>query len=212
MITGSISEGFDPHNWVVRKRHALTGDAAEEIVGKPGCLLFTPEDREAGLTIGMPRMDGFERCRRLRQMPGLGKVVIAAVSGYGSEDDQSKSKEAGSRHLVKPIGRVTLEELVKIAGRAHSGASPGPIDRSVTQTSNHVSRIPLFTEHFDLLRGNSRYQMPRYGFNQPLSGGAVQGRMTALQPHLEFVRWPCMRPVTHSFRRLGRNRIRERAD
>ena len=120
----------------------------------------------------MPRMDGFETCRRLRQMPGLGKVVIATVSGYGSEDDQSKSKEAGfDRHLVKPIGRVTLEELVKIAARAHSGASPGPIDRSVSpQTSNHVSRIPLFTEHFDLLRGNSSYQMPRYGFNEPLSG------------------------------------------
>lgn len=66
----------------------------------------------------MPRMDGFETCRRLRQMPGLGKVVIAAVSGYGSEDDQSKSKEAGfDRHLVKPIGRVTLEELVKIAAQ-----------------------------------------------------------------------------------------------
>ena len=29
--------------------------------------------------IGMPGMDGYETCRRLRQLPGLEKVVIAAV-------------------------------------------------------------------------------------------------------------------------------------
>jgi CheY-like chemotaxis protein len=71
--------------------------------------------------IGMPRMDGYETCRRLRQVPGMEKTLIAAVSGYGSEDDRRKSKEAGfDRHLVKPIGRATLEELVKSAARGPS--------------------------------------------------------------------------------------------
>jgi PAS domain S-box-containing protein len=66
--------------------------------------------------LGMPGMDGYETCRRLRQLPGLGKAVIAAVSGYGGEDFQRKSLEAGfDRHLVKPIGRAVLEELVKSA-------------------------------------------------------------------------------------------------
>jgi CheY-like chemotaxis protein len=66
--------------------------------------------------IGMPGMDGYETCRRLRQLPGLGGAVIAAVSGYGSEEDRRRSKEAGfDRHLVKPIGRATLEELVRSA-------------------------------------------------------------------------------------------------
>ncbi len=63
--------------------------------------------------IGMPGMDGYETCRRLLQVPGTEKVLIAAVSGYGSEEDRQRSKEAGfNRHLVKPIGRTTLEELV----------------------------------------------------------------------------------------------------
>jgi PAS domain S-box-containing protein len=63
--------------------------------------------------IGMPGMDGYVTCRRLRQVPGMEKTLIAAVSGYGNEDDRRKSKEAGfDRHLVKPIGRATLEELV----------------------------------------------------------------------------------------------------
>ena len=61
----------------------------------------------------MPGMDGYETCRRLRQVPGLEATLIAAVSGYGSEEDRRRSKEAGfDRHLVKPIGRATLKELL----------------------------------------------------------------------------------------------------
>ncbi len=66
--------------------------------------------------IGMPGIDGYETCRRLRQVPGLEKTLIAAVSGYGNEEDRRKSKEAGfDRHLVKPIGRATVEDLVNSA-------------------------------------------------------------------------------------------------
>jgi PAS domain S-box-containing protein len=63
--------------------------------------------------IGMPGMDGYEVARRLRQEPHLEKVLLAAVSGYGQEEDRRRSQEAGfDRHLVKPIGLATLEELL----------------------------------------------------------------------------------------------------
>src|SRR5262249_14449210 len=53
--------------------------------------------------IGMPGMDGYEVARRLRQEPGLEKVLLAAVSGYGQEEDRRRAREAGfDRHLVKP--------------------------------------------------------------------------------------------------------------
>src|SRR5438874_578384 len=65
------------------------------------------------LDIGLPGMDGYEVVRRLRQKPGLEKALIAAVSGYGQDEDRRRSREAGfDRHLIKPIGRATLEELL----------------------------------------------------------------------------------------------------
>ena len=67
--------------------------------------------------LGMPGMDGYETCRQLRRLPGLERTVIAAISGYGGEEDRRKSQGAGfDRHLIKPIGRATLEELVNSAG------------------------------------------------------------------------------------------------
>jgi two-component system CheB/CheR fusion protein len=64
--------------------------------------------------IGMPGMDGYETARRLRREPGLEKVLLAAVSGYSQEEHRRLSREAGfDRHLVKPIGRAALEELLR---------------------------------------------------------------------------------------------------
>jgi CheY-like chemotaxis protein len=64
--------------------------------------------------LGMPGMDGYEVARRLRQESGLAHVLLAALSGYGEEEARRRSKEAGfDRHLVKPIDRTTLEELLR---------------------------------------------------------------------------------------------------
>jgi two-component system CheB/CheR fusion protein len=69
--------------------------------------------------IGMPGMDGYETCRRLRGVPGLERAVIAAVTDYGGREDRRKALAAGfDRHLVKPIGRATLEKLVESASGA----------------------------------------------------------------------------------------------
>jgi CheY-like chemotaxis protein len=39
---------------------------------------------------------------------------IAAVTGYGGPENRRKSQEAGfDRHLVRPMGRAVLEELVE---------------------------------------------------------------------------------------------------
>jgi CheY-like chemotaxis protein/two-component sensor histidine kinase len=65
------------------------------------------------LDIGMPGMDGYEVARRLRQQPGLENVVLAALTGWGQQEDRRRSAEAGfDHHLVKPPEPSALENLV----------------------------------------------------------------------------------------------------
>jgi len=56
------------------------------------------------MDIGMPHLDGYQAARAIRMRPDGGKVVLIALTGWGSDMDQGKSNEAGfDRHLVKPI-------------------------------------------------------------------------------------------------------------
>src|SRR5207237_1303192 len=59
--------------------------------------------------IGLPGLDGYALARRLRGEPGLEKALLAALTGYGGEDDRRRSREAGfDHHLVKPADPADL--------------------------------------------------------------------------------------------------------
>ncbi len=64
---------------------------------------FTPD--VVFLDIGLPAgMDGYEVARRLRADPETAEAVLVALTGWGSEDDKRKSREAGfDWHLTKPV-------------------------------------------------------------------------------------------------------------
>jgi PAS domain S-box-containing protein len=65
------------------------------------------------LDIGMPRMNGHEVCRRLRQKPWGKDLKVIALTGWGQEQDRRKSEEAGfDGHLVKPVDPATLGEVL----------------------------------------------------------------------------------------------------
>lgn len=66
------------------------------------------------LDIGMPEMNGFDVCRHIRQQPWAGNVIIAALTGWGQDEDKRLSLEAGfNHHLVKPVDPYALETLLK---------------------------------------------------------------------------------------------------
>jgi CheY-like chemotaxis protein len=70
------------------------------------------------LDIGMPRMDGYEVARRMRQQPGLEKVMLAALTGWGQQEDRRRTAEAGfDHHLVKPLDLDELERLLALLKR-----------------------------------------------------------------------------------------------
>jgi CheY-like chemotaxis protein len=61
----------------------------------------------------MPGMDGYEVARRLRQQPGLEKIVLAALTGWGQQEDRRRTAEAGfNHHFVKPPEPKALEGLL----------------------------------------------------------------------------------------------------
>jgi signal transduction histidine kinase/DNA-binding response OmpR family regulator len=65
------------------------------------------------LDIGLPKLNGFEVCRRMRAEPWGRDMTILAVSGWGQDDDRRKSREAGfDNHMVKPVDYITLLKLL----------------------------------------------------------------------------------------------------
>jgi CheY-like chemotaxis protein len=72
------------------------------------------------LDIGMPRMDGYEAARQIRAALG-DRVFLVALTGWGQEEDQRRSRAAGfDRHVTKPAEPAVLESL--IASVANSGS------------------------------------------------------------------------------------------
>jgi CheY-like chemotaxis protein len=65
------------------------------------------------LDIGLPVMDGYEVARKLRAQPEFEAVPLAAVTGYGQEDDQQRSQNAGfDYHFTKPLDPSELQEFL----------------------------------------------------------------------------------------------------
>ena len=67
------------------------------------------------LDIGLPKMDGFEVCRRVRQEPWGQKMAMVALTGFGQDRDRAESENAGfDRHMVKPIDYDALLRTLEL--------------------------------------------------------------------------------------------------
>jgi CheY-like chemotaxis protein len=68
----------------------------------------------AVLDIAMPKLDGFEAARMIREQPWGKHVFLIALSGWGQQLDRQRSKEAGfNAHLTKPAKYETLMEILE---------------------------------------------------------------------------------------------------
>lgn len=71
---------------------------------RPGVIL---------LDIGLPKLDGYEVARQLREQPWGRTMTLIAVTGWGQRDDKLRAQKAGfDHHLVKPVKHSELIALL----------------------------------------------------------------------------------------------------
>src|SRR5438552_10345747 len=89
--------------WRLRKlgdfdlREARDGqDAVAAVEADPPDLIF--------MDLGLPRMDGWEATRRIRELPGGGQVRIVAFTGHTMRGEHQRAIDAGCDDFIaKPL-------------------------------------------------------------------------------------------------------------
>lgn len=91
--------------------------------GKQALAMAQANDLDlAILDIGMPELNGYEVAEEIRRLPNGAHVLLAALTGWGTDDDRIRSKNAGfDTHLTKPAGIAEIDALLAMA----TGPWPG---------------------------------------------------------------------------------------
>jgi PAS domain S-box-containing protein len=106
--------------------NADSADSLGRLLGLLGHEARTAYDGESGVAaagafrpdvvlmdIGMPRLNGYDAARRIREQPWGKGVVLVALTGWGQEADRRRSQEVGfDAHLVKPVDPAALDKLL----------------------------------------------------------------------------------------------------
>ena len=88
-----------------------TATAHDGIEAVAAAESFRPD--VALLDIGLPKLNGHEAARRIREQPWGKSMVLVALTGWGTEEDRRQSKAAGfDHHMVKPVDFTDLMKLL----------------------------------------------------------------------------------------------------
>jgi CheY-like chemotaxis protein len=112
----SLAAVLQIHGHVVRSAHDGESAIREAEEFLPEIVL---------LDIGMPKINGYDVCRRIRSGPATADAAVIAITGWSQPLDRQTSREAGfDHHLVKPVDPVALTSLLaRLAAR-----QPAPQD------------------------------------------------------------------------------------
>jgi signal transduction histidine kinase/CheY-like chemotaxis protein len=88
-----------------------TRTAGDGMAGLEAAAEFRPV--VALLDIGLPKINGYDVARRIRQQPWGTDMALVAVTGWGQAEDKQRAIEAGfDHHLVKPVDPTPLTQLL----------------------------------------------------------------------------------------------------
>jgi CheY-like chemotaxis protein len=70
------------------------------------------------LDVHMPGLDGIGACRRLRELPGVGKATIVMLTAAGPDAEAEAHAAGADLYLTKPFSPLGLLRLVDELGTA----------------------------------------------------------------------------------------------
>jgi CheY-like chemotaxis protein/anti-sigma regulatory factor (Ser/Thr protein kinase) len=88
-----------------------TCTAHDGVAAVEAAATFQPE--VVLLDIGLPKLNGYEAARKIRDQSWGKSMVLIAVTGWGQDEDRQKSRDAGfNGHIVKPVDHAELMNLL----------------------------------------------------------------------------------------------------
>jgi CheY-like chemotaxis protein len=134
----TVPEGPAGRSWNLKDHRVLVvddncdaADMLATLLDTLGATTCVAHDGEAALSslasfrpdvvlldIGMPGLDGYEVARRIRARPDHRTTLLIALTGWGQEQDQARSRAAGfDHHLIKPLDVDRLREILEFRTR-----------------------------------------------------------------------------------------------
>ena len=110
-----LVEDTEDNRQMMRRLLEMSGyRVVEAINGVEAVKLASEENpRIILMDLSLPLIDGLTATRRIRNLPGLSKVPIVAVSAHDTADFHSEALAAGcNAYVTKPIDYPELEEVV----------------------------------------------------------------------------------------------------
>jgi CheY-like chemotaxis protein len=89
-----------------RAEYAINGYVALDMVRgfRPDIVL---------LDLGLPGVDGFDVCRRIKNDYQSKHIRVAVITGYAHEEYRVRAKAAGcDLHLIKPVAPAVIESVL----------------------------------------------------------------------------------------------------
>ncbi len=73
------------------------------------------------LDIGLPKLNGYQVARRIREQTWGKRIALVALTGWGQDEDRKKSRDAGfDTHLVKPVDPTALLKILNELPRSRA--------------------------------------------------------------------------------------------
>ena len=115
LVVDDNRDAADSMAMVLRAKGHEVVVAYDGSAGTSTAMAFQPD--VALLDIGLPKVDGHDMARAIRERFG-DSVLLVAITGLGQDDDRRRSSQAGfDHHFTKPVDLDTLERLVAAIAR-----------------------------------------------------------------------------------------------